>query len=75
MDAEILRDLMKCSLMEKEARLVVLEEEDLLEGVLECEESAYVKFMPLNWDLLVCKASIWLWQKNGTARKYWCQGF
>ncbi|GAA0183181.1 hypothetical protein LIER_30643 [Lithospermum erythrorhizon] len=35
--------LMNCSLTEEEANTVCLEEDDLLEGLVECEGSAYVK--------------------------------
>ncbi|GAA0186714.1 hypothetical protein LIER_34002 [Lithospermum erythrorhizon] len=43
MDAEILRELIRCSLTEEEARPALLEEEDLVERVIECESSVYPK--------------------------------
>ncbi|GAA0165244.1 hypothetical protein LIER_39939 [Lithospermum erythrorhizon] len=53
MDAEILRELMKCSLIEEEARPVMLDEEDLSDEVIECEASVYVKHLWKNrgWSL------------------------
>ncbi|GAA0153916.1 hypothetical protein LIER_12042 [Lithospermum erythrorhizon] len=48
MDADILRSLISCSLTEEEAKPVVLEEEDLIDGVVECEASAFVKIHSLN---------------------------
>ncbi|GAA0167098.1 hypothetical protein LIER_22107 [Lithospermum erythrorhizon] len=47
MDAEILRDLMKCSLTEEERTPMVLNKEDLAKGVVECEASIYVKIHAL----------------------------
>ncbi|GAA0176392.1 hypothetical protein LIER_29395 [Lithospermum erythrorhizon] len=48
MDTEILRSLMNCSLTEEEAKPVLLEENDLIDGVVECEASAFVKVHALN---------------------------
>ncbi|GAA0144638.1 hypothetical protein LIER_42814 [Lithospermum erythrorhizon] len=47
MDVQILKSLMKCSLIEEEAKPVVLKEEDLIDGVVECEASAYDKIQAL----------------------------
>ncbi|GAA0177514.1 hypothetical protein LIER_42140 [Lithospermum erythrorhizon] len=48
MDTEILRSLMNCSLTKEEAKPVLLEEEDLIDGVIECEASVFVKIHSLN---------------------------
>ncbi|GAA0155011.1 hypothetical protein LIER_12838 [Lithospermum erythrorhizon] len=47
MDTEILRSLMNYSLTKEEAQTVLLEEEDLIDGVVECEASAFVKIHAL----------------------------
>ncbi|GAA0156430.1 hypothetical protein LIER_13933 [Lithospermum erythrorhizon] len=64
MDTEILRSLMNCSLTEEEAKPVLLEEDDLIDGVVECEASAFVKIHALklgfvslqNFTLAMAKA-------------------
>ncbi|GAA0160156.1 hypothetical protein LIER_16775 [Lithospermum erythrorhizon] len=55
---------MNCSLIEEEAKPVMLEEEDLIDGVVECEASAFVKIHALklgfvslqNFTLAMAKA-------------------
>ncbi|GAA0160049.1 hypothetical protein LIER_16693 [Lithospermum erythrorhizon] len=43
MDAYIINELLGCRLTEEEATPVELVEEDLLDGIAECEASVYVK--------------------------------
>ncbi|GAA0164939.1 hypothetical protein LIER_39880 [Lithospermum erythrorhizon] len=47
MDAEIIRNLLKCNLTDEESHPIHLEEEDLAEGIVECEASTYEKVLSL----------------------------
>ncbi|GAA0175558.1 hypothetical protein LIER_28706 [Lithospermum erythrorhizon] len=47
MDATIIRSLLKCKLSETELKRIQLVEEDLAEGIIECELSAYAKVLSL----------------------------
>ncbi|GAA0153027.1 hypothetical protein LIER_37611 [Lithospermum erythrorhizon] len=48
MDVNILRSLLSCNLIEEEALPIQLEEFELADGIVECEESVYVKIHSLN---------------------------
>ncbi|GAA0163913.1 hypothetical protein LIER_43664 [Lithospermum erythrorhizon] len=52
MDSDILQSLMKCNLTEEEARPIELEEWDLVDGVLACEASVYVKLHSLKENFI-----------------------
>ncbi|GAA0148728.1 hypothetical protein LIER_08091 [Lithospermum erythrorhizon] len=64
MDSEIIRNLLKCNLTDEESRPIQLEEEDLADGISECEVSAFAKVLSLkdgsisiqNFTLTMAKA-------------------
>ncbi|GAA0185500.1 hypothetical protein LIER_32788 [Lithospermum erythrorhizon] len=64
MDSEIIRNLLKCNLTDEESHPIQLEEEDLVDGISECEASAFAKVLSLkdgfiriqNFTLTMAKA-------------------
>ncbi|GAA0167600.1 hypothetical protein LIER_22490 [Lithospermum erythrorhizon] len=68
MDTEILRELINCSLTEEEQTPVVLCEEDLMDGVVECEANVYIKIHALKLGFISIQgfslAMTWDWNCN-----------
>ncbi|GAA0142597.1 hypothetical protein LIER_35600 [Lithospermum erythrorhizon] len=61
MDASIIRSLLKCKLSDSELNPINLEEEDLAEGILECELSVYAKVISLK-DSFGLKSEFFTWE-------------
>ncbi|GAA0138787.1 hypothetical protein LIER_00467 [Lithospermum erythrorhizon] len=64
MDSKIIRNLLKCNLTNEESRPIQLKEVDLVDGISECEASAFAKVLSLrdgfisiqNFTLIMAKA-------------------
>ncbi|GAA0141346.1 hypothetical protein LIER_42660 [Lithospermum erythrorhizon] len=63
MDAEIIRNLLKCNLTDEECRPIYLEGEDLAEGIVQCEASVFAKN--------VCSGYIYAVSGMGSLPKMW----
>ncbi|GAA0151513.1 hypothetical protein LIER_10218 [Lithospermum erythrorhizon] len=55
MDAQIIRNLLKCNLSEEEGQMVQLEEEDLADGLVACEASMFVAVLCLKEGFISIK--------------------